>query len=74
VSASLLSAYRSESGSHAVYLAEEVIPTAPAPVLAEAWRGGSRQASLTFFVPNGPWCTFPVPAVRVSGSFVHRYM
>ena len=28
------------------YLAEEVIPTVPAAVLAEAWRGGSRQASL----------------------------
>ena len=29
------------------YLAEEVIPTVPAAVLAEAWRGGSRQASLS---------------------------
>jgi len=32
---------------HAGYLAEEVIPTVPAQVLAEAWRGGSRQASLS---------------------------
>jgi hypothetical protein len=32
---------------HAGYLAEEVIPTVPAPVLAEAWRGGSGQASLS---------------------------
>jgi hypothetical protein len=32
---------------HAGYLAEEVIPAVPAPVLAEAWRGGSRQASLS---------------------------
>jgi hypothetical protein len=32
---------------HAGYLAEEVIPTVPAGVLAEAWRGGSRQASLS---------------------------
>jgi len=32
---------------HAGFLAEEVIPTVPAPVLAEAWRGGSRQASLS---------------------------
>jgi hypothetical protein len=32
---------------HAGYLAEEVIPTVPAPVLAQAWRGGSRQASLS---------------------------
>lgn len=31
---------------HAGLLAEEVVPTVPAPVLAEAWRGGSRQASL----------------------------
>jgi predicted nucleic acid-binding protein len=32
---------------HAAFLAEEVVPTVPAPVLAEAWRGGSRQASLS---------------------------
>jgi hypothetical protein len=32
---------------HAGYLAEEVIPTVPAAVLAEAWRGGSRQVSLS---------------------------
>lgn len=32
---------------HAGYLAEEVVPIVPAPVLAEAWRGGSRQASLS---------------------------
>jgi predicted nucleic acid-binding protein len=32
---------------HAELLAEEVIPVIPAPVLAEAWRGGSRQASLS---------------------------
>src|SRR5438093_8264926 len=31
---------------HAGFLAEEVVPTVPAPVLAEAWRGGARQASL----------------------------
>jgi predicted nucleic acid-binding protein len=31
---------------HAGLLAEEVVPFVPAPVLAEAWRGGSRQASL----------------------------
>ncbi len=32
---------------HVGYLAEEVISTVPASVLAEAWRGGSRQASLS---------------------------
>lgn len=32
---------------HAGFLAEDVVPTVPAPVLAEAWRGGARQASLS---------------------------
>ncbi len=32
---------------HAGLLAEEVTPVVPAPVLAEAWRGGARQASLS---------------------------
>jgi hypothetical protein len=31
---------------HAGFLEEEIVPVVPAPVLAEAWRGGSRQASL----------------------------
>jgi Ser/Thr protein kinase RdoA (MazF antagonist) len=31
---------------HIGFLAEEVVPAVPAPVVAEAWRGGSRQASL----------------------------
>ncbi len=31
---------------HAGLLAEEVAPIVPAPVLAEAWRGGPRQANL----------------------------
>jgi hypothetical protein len=31
---------------HVGFLAEEVVPKVPAPVVAEAWRGGSRQASL----------------------------
>jgi predicted nucleic acid-binding protein len=31
---------------HAGFLAEETAPVVPAPVLAEAWRGGGRQASL----------------------------
>jgi len=31
---------------HAELLADRVVPTVPAPVLAQAWRGGSRQARL----------------------------
>ena len=31
---------------HARFLEREVVPVVPAPVLAEAWRGGARQAGL----------------------------
>jgi hypothetical protein len=31
---------------HAGYLREDVVPMVPAPVLAQAWRGGARQASV----------------------------
>ncbi|HUZ21151.1 MAG TPA: hypothetical protein VMU75_11340 [Acidimicrobiales bacterium] len=31
---------------HAGFLAEEVVPVVPVPVLAAAWRGGARQAGL----------------------------
>ena len=31
---------------HVGFIAEEVVPVVPAPVVAEAWRGGPRQASL----------------------------
>jgi predicted nucleic acid-binding protein len=32
---------------HAAFLAEDVSPVVPAPVLAQAWRGGSRQGGLS---------------------------
>jgi len=35
---------------HAGFLAEEVVPIVPAPALAEAWRGGPRQAGLSRLV------------------------
>ncbi len=35
---------------HAGFLALEVSPTVPTPVLAEAWRGGPRQMSLARFL------------------------
>jgi hypothetical protein len=35
---------------HAGFLAEEVAPTVPSPVIAEAWRGGGRQANLSRFL------------------------
>lgn len=36
---------------HAGFLAEEVSPVVPAPVLAQAWRGGARQTSLARLLP-----------------------
>lgn len=35
---------------HASFLALELSPIVPTPVLAEVWRGGSRQASLARFL------------------------
>lgn len=35
---------------HAGYLHEEVVPMVPAPVLAQAWRGGARQARVARLV------------------------
>src|SRR4051812_2651978 len=32
---------------HAAFLTEEIVPTVPSAVLAEGWRGGARQASLS---------------------------
>ena len=32
---------------HAGFLEEDVVPTVPAPVLAQAWRGGARHANLS---------------------------
>ena len=46
----LLAAERNERrmwALHAGFLAEEAVPTVPAPVLAQAWRGGAKQASLS---------------------------
>ena len=35
---------------HLGFLVLDIVPTVPAPVVAEAWRGGSRQASLSRFL------------------------
>ena len=46
----LLAAERSDRrmwALHAGFLAEEVVPVVPAPVLAEAWRGKARQANVS---------------------------
>lgn len=46
----LLAADRSDRrlwAIHAELIEAEIVPTVPAPVLAEAWRGGARQAPLS---------------------------
>ena len=35
---------------HRAFLTARVVPTVPAPVVAQAWRGGSRQALLSRFL------------------------
>jgi predicted nucleic acid-binding protein len=35
---------------HAALVDKKIVPVIPAPVLAQAWRGGPRQASLTRFL------------------------
>lgn len=35
---------------HAALIEEEIVPVVPAPVLAQAWRGGARQANLARFL------------------------
>lgn len=44
---------------HAGFLAEEVVPIVAAPVLAEAWRGGSKQVNLVRMLAmcNLEWMT-----------------
>jgi predicted nucleic acid-binding protein len=45
----LVAAERNNRGMwelHAGLIAEEVVPVVPAPVVAQAWRGGARQAGL----------------------------
>jgi hypothetical protein len=37
---------RRQWARHRALLSRRVVPTVPAPVLAQAWRGGSRQAQL----------------------------
>ena len=45
--ATLMAAVAPAPVARVPFLAEEVLPVVPAPVLAEAWRGGPRQASLS---------------------------
>jgi hypothetical protein len=44
---------RRQWARHRALLARRDIPTVPAPVLAQAWRGGSRQALLSTAMPRG---------------------
>jgi predicted nucleic acid-binding protein len=57
---------------HAAFLAEEIVPTVPAPVLAEAWRGGSRQASLARLLAMCDVEPMTEPRAKAVGELVGR--
>ncbi len=57
---------------HAGLLADEVMPTVPAPVFAEAWRGGSRQASLARLLPMCEVEPMTEAQARAVGELVGR--
>jgi hypothetical protein len=58
---------------HAGYLAEEVIPVVPAPVLAQAWRGGgTRQANLARFLASCRVEAFTEEIAKAVGALAGR--
>ncbi|MGE3620700.1 MAG: twitching motility protein PilT [Acidimicrobiia bacterium] len=57
---------------HLGYLALEEVPTVPAPVLAEAWRGGARQASLARLLAGCAVEAMDEARARVVGTLAGR--
>jgi hypothetical protein len=57
---------------HVGFFAEEVVPVVPAPVLAERWRGGSRQASLARLLGGCDVEPMSVEQARRVGELVGR--
>ncbi len=57
---------------HAGFLMEEVVPVVAAPVLAEAWRGGSRQASLSRMLVGCEPEDMTAPRARQVGELAGR--
>ncbi len=57
---------------HAGFLAAEVAPTVPTPVLAEAWRGRARQASLARFLALCETEVLSAQQARAVGTLAER--
>ena len=57
---------------HGALLALREVPTAPAPVVAQAWRGGSRQALLARFLVGCDIEAFDDDQARSVGVLVGR--
>jgi hypothetical protein len=57
---------------HVAFLGEGIVPTVPAPVLAEAWRGGSRQASLARLLNGCAVEPLDEPIARAVGGLAGR--
>lgn len=53
---------------HAALLEEALTPIVPSPVLAEAWRGGSRQANMSRLLKNCEVETFDEAAAKRVGE------
>ncbi len=61
---------------HAGFVSEGILPTMPAPVLAQAWRGGPRQARLARLISHcvvEPMAADQAKAVgRLAGTAAHQ--
>ena len=57
---------------HQGFLDAGIIPLIPAPVLAEAWRGGARQARLVHFLNASELVDFTVNLAKQTGTLAGK--
>ena len=63
---------RRQWARHRALLARREVPTVPAPVLAQAWRGGSRQALLAHLMAGCHTENLDDPLARATGTIAAR--
>jgi hypothetical protein len=63
---------RRQWARHRALLARRDVPTVPTPVLAQAWRGGSRQALLSRLLAGCDTETLDDPRARAAGTLAAR--
>jgi hypothetical protein len=59
---------RRQWARHRALLSRREVPTVPAPVLAQAWRGGSRQALLAWLLAGCDTEALDDPRARATGT------